>query len=216
MSRVKSNAKIEILNAIKGVSRTCIGFDLHSGRLCSFRGKIVEVTGQFIISKTKELFQTRVIGFWSTEDSSYHWYATNLKVSSDIIYPLYRLRWQLELLWKAWKSFFQLDEINSVNRNIIFSIVLAGMCAGIISETISISVLNDEPAQKQAAHSIQRAVSLLVRIGESLFQVITKTIRGAKKNLLDQIYLFKDELFDPNYKNRINSVQRIYLGMCPG
>jgi hypothetical protein len=215
LSRVKSNAKIKIVKVSKGVSKTCIGFDLHSGRLSSFRGKIVEVTGQFLISKTKELFQVRIIGFWSTEDSTYHWYATNLIISSDIIYPLYRLRWQLELLWKSWKSFFQLDEINSVNRNIIYSIALAGMCAGIVSETISISVLNDEPVEKQVANSVQRAVSMLLRIAEALFQVITKTIRGSKKNLLDKIYLFKDELFDPNYKSRINSVARVYLNLCP-
>jgi hypothetical protein len=38
LCRVKSNAKIKIVNVISGASKSCIGFDLHSGRLEAFRG----------------------------------------------------------------------------------------------------------------------------------------------------------------------------------
>lgn len=209
LSRVKSNARIKIVEAVTGVSKTCIGFDLNSARLSSFRGNVVEVIGEFVIQKTKESFQSRIIGFWSTDDSSYHWYVTNLKVSSDLIYPLYRLRWQLELIWKSWKSFFHMDEISSKNRNIILSLTLIGMCAGLLSVSVSISVLNNESNEKQAAISVQRGASLFLRIGELLFNFIKGGVRGAKDRLMKMVILFKDELYDPNYNNRTSSVRRI-------
>lgn len=213
LSRVKSNARVEVIDVIKGASKSCIGFDLRSGRLDGFRGEIVEIIGQFIIPKTRQPFQSRIVGFWSPDDSSYHWYVTNLKVSSDLIYPLYRLRWQLELLWKGWKSFLHLDEISSANTNIIMTIAVAGMCAGLISGAVSISVLNGEPKEKQLAMSVQRSISFLIRIGKLLYQVLRTTERFARSNLSEMILLFKDDLHDPNYARRVNSLSRVHAGL---
>lgn len=214
LSRVKSGAKIKVVKVVSCVSKTCIGFDLHSGRLSGFRGKIVEVIGQFIVPKTKEAFECRIVGFWNPNRSEYHWYATNLKVSSVLIYPLYRLRWQLELVWKAWKSFLHLDEIKSSNRNIIITLTLIGMCVGMISEAISISTLNSHAAEKQAAFSVQRAASLFLRIGKHLFQFICRMGRGVKQSLLETIKIFEHELYDPNYKKRNSSVRLLLAEIC--
>jgi len=213
LSRVKCNARIKVVRVVKGVSKTCIGFDLHSGRLDAFRGNIVEVIGKFIISKSKENFEGRIIGYWSPEDSSYHWYVTNLEVSSDNMYSIYRLRWTLELVWKSWKSFLHLDEITSANRTIIMNLVLCGMCAGLIASAVSISAINGEPKEKQLAISVQRTTSFLIRIGRLLYHFLAHQGRSAKKHLLNMIDLFKDELLDPNYGKRINSLSRVYAGL---
>lgn len=213
LSRVKTTAKIKIVNVVSGVSRTCIGFDLHSQRLMGFRGNIVEVIGQFIIQKTGETFESRVIGFWNPNDTEYYWYVTNLKVSSILIYPLYRLRWQLELLWKSWKGCLVMDEITSANRNIILNLTLTGMCSSMISGAISISVLNNESEEIQSANSVQRAASIFVRIGAKLFHFISGKIRGSKEKLMETIDLFKNEFFDPNYNKRVGSLKRVFLGV---
>jgi putative transposase len=209
LSRVKTNAKITVLEVISGISKTCIGFSLNGGRLDAFRGDIVEFIGEFIIHNTKEKMTCRIIGFWSREDSQYHWYMTNLKSSSTIIYLLYCVRWQLELLWKAYKSFLHLDEINSSNKNIILSIILSGMCAGLLASSISVSVVSLEPEEKQAAFSIQSSITILKRIGHHLFNLICTNFQSAKNQLLKTIILFKDELYDPNYKKRLNTVGQI-------
>ena len=209
LSRVKTNAQIKIVKVIAGVSKTCVGLNFNCKRMQSFRGKIVEILGELKISKSGELFQLRVIGFWSTEDSQYHWYITNLKISSNVIYLLYRLRWQLELLWKSWKSFLHLDEINTSNKNIILSVILIGMCAGLISGAISVSTLNKQSIEKQAAFSIQKGASMFIRIGRLLFQYISKPLRGSKIKLLEMITLFEEELFDPNFNKRRSSVSQL-------
>ena len=83
-------------------------------------------------------------------------YTTNLKVSSAVIYSLYRLRWQLELPWKSWKSYLHFDEISTANKNIIQSIILTEMIAGLMAGAISVSIINQESEEKQAAFSLQK------------------------------------------------------------
>jgi hypothetical protein len=211
LSRIKCNARVKIVDVVSGASRSCIGFDLHSGRLDAFRGEMVELIGEFIIPKSREIFQTRIIGFWCSDDHSYHWYSTNLKVSPILIYPLYRIRWQLELIWKSWKSIFHLDEITSADQNVILNLALAGMCAGLLAGAISVSVVNEASKEKQASFSLQRAASFLLRIARELCNHILSPIRSGKEKLMDMIDLFKDELIDPNYKNRVSSLNRVYL-----
>jgi len=210
LSRIKSNAKVRVVDVVDGASKTCIGFDLHSGRLDSFRGEIIELIGELIIPRTKKSFRVRVIGFWCYEDHSYHWYATNLKVASILVYPLYRLRWQLELLWKSWKSTIHLDEITSSNRQIIFNLLLVGMCASLIAGAISVSVANQMPSEKQVAFSLQRVMSFLLRISRELFNHIMMPLRSGKEKLSRVIEIFSGELIDPNYKIRVSSLNRVH------
>lgn len=214
LSRVKCNSKIRVVDVITGASPTCIGFDLHSGRFDKFRGDIMELIGEFIIPSNKEAFQTRIIGFWNPNDHSYHWYATNLEIASGVIYSLYRLRWQLELVWKSWKSIFHLDEITSANPNVILNLALIGMVTGLLAGTISVAVVNDSPTEKQAAFSVQRAAGFLLRIARELHNHIVATIRSGKGKLMNMIRLFREELFDPNYKRRPTSIGQVYFGIC--
>lgn len=214
LSRVKSNSKIRVVDVITGASPTCIGFDLHSGRLDKFRGNIMEIIGEFIIPSDKESFQTRIIGFWNPNDHSYHWYATNLEIASDVIYSLYRLRWQLELVWKSWKSIFRLDEITSANSTVILNLALIGMSAGLLAGTISVAVMNESPTEKQAAFSVQRASGFLLRIARELHNHIVAAIRSGKEKLMNKIRLFQKELFDPNYKRRPTSIGQVHFWIC--
>lgn len=46
-------------------------------------------------------------------------YMTNTspeEVSTDYVHPLYSLRWQIEILFKTWKSFFEIDECKNIKR----------------------------------------------------------------------------------------------------
>ncbi len=60
-----------------------------------------------------ETLACRVIGFWNPSEKCYHWYMTNLKVYAYVIYPLYRIRWQIELIFKACKNSLNANQITS-------------------------------------------------------------------------------------------------------
>jgi len=65
--------------------------------------------------------EVRLIGFRFPKTKQYRWYATNLTTSmllAEWIYPLYRLRWQIELFFKSIKSVLNADQITFGNENI--------------------------------------------------------------------------------------------------
>ncbi len=46
-------------------------------------------------------------------------YITNTspeEVPTDYVFPLYFLRWQIEILFKIWKSFFKIDECKTIKK----------------------------------------------------------------------------------------------------
>ena len=45
------------------------------------------------------------------------------KLSIDAICELYRMRWQIELIFKAWKSHFKLDEMNNVGKDYLHCLI---------------------------------------------------------------------------------------------
>jgi putative transposase len=100
LSRVKSNAVIKIKKVIQGLSKEAIGQSLLSLDLSRKKGNIIEV----IIEKIHQgsTLSYRAIGFWNPVEKDYHWYITNLTAAAYLIYPLYRLRWQIELIFKAY------------------------------------------------------------------------------------------------------------------
>jgi IS4 transposase len=70
------------------------------------------------------------------DTAEYHWYLTNLQVPAQLIYPLYRNRWQIELLFKSLKSSFHLNEIPSNNPVLIENLVLANLIASVIGSSV--------------------------------------------------------------------------------
>jgi hypothetical protein len=117
----------------------------------------------------------------------------------------------MELVWKSWKSIFHLDEITSTHRSIILNLTMAGMCAGLLAGAISVAVVNETSKEKQAAFSMQRAASFLLRIARELYSHIMAPLRSGKSKLMKVIKLFEKELVDPNYNNRVSSLNRVYL-----
>ncbi len=73
----------------------------------------------------KGFIEVRLIGFRFPRTNEYRWYATNLASSmllAEWIYPIYRLRWQIELFFKSIKSMLNADQITSSNENIALTI----------------------------------------------------------------------------------------------
>jgi hypothetical protein len=205
LSRIKDKATIEIIEVVKGLEKRFVGWPLLDMRLPE-KKKIIEVIGEFQ-KNSKAVFQARVIGFWNPTDNIYHWYVTNLKVSAHLIYPLYRLRWQVELLFKKAKSSLNLSDITSTNPNIIQSFIMLTIIATLLAHPIAKVVLKGESISKTP--SIQRAGMVLVHIGTELRNFIILRSKASVRALIDKLELFSDELYDPNFSKRDSSMARV-------
>jgi IS4 transposase len=116
------------------ISQKYVGSSLLSIPFHRKRADILEV----LVEKEcdKGTLSCRAIGFWNPLDKCYHGLLTNLTIAAHLIYPLYRLRWQIELIFKACKQSLKANRLTSNNSNIIENLLLASIAAQLASHTI--------------------------------------------------------------------------------
>ena len=151
----------------------------------------------------------RVIEFWNPIEKEYHWYITNLVVAAYLRYPLYRLRWPIELIFKACKSSLNANQIPSGNENIIESLLLASITAQLSSQTLFTMGIEQVEEDQQLAMSFQRVTKVAVVLARDFIMYLLNAAREYVDNLLHKIKLFANEMFDLNYKKRETSLMRI-------
>jgi len=210
LCRVKSNAIIKVIGISDNAPRQkLLGNNLMDFNWTRKRESIVEILGSFC-QGGEELLQARVIGFWDPTSKCYHWYTTNLSVAAKLIYPAYRLRWQVELLFKGAKGSLRLEDIPSSNKNVIWSLVISTLISSLIAQPLARAVAQDEPSdEKKASISIQRAASFILHIAEEFRIYIVAPSQARLSKLMRKAQLLSNELFDPNYRSRETSIRRL-------
>ena len=109
ITRLKDNALYEEIENLEISERT------HSGVL---RDKIIEV--EIIEGKEKAKLKLRKVTFYDRENKRKFEFLTNLfELTADLIAGLYKIRWQIELLFKQLKQNFPLRYFLGDNENAI-------------------------------------------------------------------------------------------------
>ncbi len=207
LSRVKSNAVIMVKEVVEGLPKGYAGRDLFSLPLSRRRGRVVDL----LVEKAYKgrVLSCRVVGFWNPNEGCYHWYITNLTAAAAVMYPLYRLRWQIELIFKACKNSLNANAITSEDKGIIENLLLASLVAHLGTYTIFSNALENLNEQQRLAVSVQRIAKVAVILAEDFVRFILRPSRKYFSILLKQIKLFSGELFDPNYKHRETTLTRL-------
>jgi len=152
----------------------------------------------------------RAIGFWNPAEKQYHWCITNLTAAAYLMYPLYRLRWQIELIFKACKNSLNANSIPSENSNIIENLLLSSIAAHLSTHTI-LRVGTEQLNEDQLfAISFQRVAKIAVVLAKDFIVSILHSSQENFNLLINKIQLFAGEIFDPNYKKREASLNRIH------
>lgn len=205
LSRVKANAKITVEATPPCPKWSApLGKPLRPRTWRKYRGDIIEMLGS-IGGKSN----MRIIGFWNPSSKAYHFYLTNLSVNAEVIWPLYRLRWQIELFFKAAKSYFALADIASANETIIINTMIAALAGAMLSSPIAHSVLARETPQRKRAVTILRAAAVISKVSQDLAKLIIFGGKTRIRNLTQLLESYANELVDPNYKHRPTSLERI-------
>ena len=82
--------------------------------------------------KGEQAFAARLIASWNRSRRQYRFLVTNLprnRYSARALGQVYRLRWQIELLFKEWKSYANLHAFNTRNRGIAEGLIWAAVGA---------------------------------------------------------------------------------------
>jgi hypothetical protein len=204
LSRVKTNAVITINQVVKGIGRQLVGAKLCSDHLKKRRRRIVEFIGKIGGSESSKCY--RVIGFWNTADKKYHWYVTNLQVPAIAIYSLYRIRWQIELIFKGCKRSLNLDEkVTSNNDNIIESLVLSTLIASFAIQSVFHEGAKKLTAQEKLSISFQRLSHIVVLLAQDFIHYLTSD--NSLEKLSHKIALFSSEIYEKNHGHRCTTLQ---------
>lgn len=78
---------------------------------------------------------SRMIVSWSPATKTYQYLLTNLsrdEFSLNEILDAYRLRWQIELLFKDWKSYSNLHPFDTSNSTLAEGLIWAALCSAIL------------------------------------------------------------------------------------
>jgi hypothetical protein len=211
LSRVKSSACIDVIKVIEGLPKHFEGRgDLFDRRFPAHHSKIIEIIGSFS-QNYKPVFEARVIGFWSPIGKQYHWYVTNLAAPAKLIYPLYRLRWQIELIFKSLKATFRLADFTTANTNIIHVLLFAALIATVIAHPIAFILAEEHKACMDATPSFQRAAMLISSCARLFINFLLSKKESDLALLIQELSRQTSELFDPNYRKRKSSLMQAIL-----
>lgn len=210
LCRLKANSVVFIEKIVTGFEPSSINKSLLSViNSNKFQGEILEAIVKTTL-KNGNTMSCRAIGFWNKNQKCYHWYLTNLFVNAELIYPLYRLRWQIELVFKACKNSLNASKIPSANPNIIKTLLLATIAAHLSSGTIYEIASNALSEEKSLAITVQRIAFVLVILKDKFVNCILNPIQENFEIFVRSVHHVKNELYDPNYKKRETAKARIY------
>lgn len=86
-----------------------------------------------------DCYQCRMIIFWHKEEKRYLWWLTNLSretFSGEDVMKLYRARWQIELLFKEWKSYNNLKRLVTRQPHLIEGLIWASLLSLLVKRFI--------------------------------------------------------------------------------
>ena len=169
---VRASASI---NPVVRRAYTCRGEELEelSGRRlkeCALsKDEMVDL--DVVWGKGPQAFRARVVARWNPQEGHYMWLVTNLtrdRYTAQAVGQLYRLRWQVELMFKEWKSYANLHAFDTNN---------AGIAEGLIWTAIAASILKRYLGQMtQALRGVEistRKAAMCARHGlGGLFRVL--------------------------------------------
>lgn len=215
-TRIKSGIKLTVKKIVEGR----IGKHYVEGHLPELargltkRSNIVEL----MVEDPKTGSEYRAIGMWNQPKRCYHWYITNLELPAKELKNLYRLRWQIELTFKALKSTLKLDHIPSLSSNTVTSLIFASITNYALSVALRIeSKATAKGVSKKA--TLQRAVKAYRIAAEKFMSFLRLSQNFTVARDMELKALVKStitRIFDSNYKTEKDTVSKVYrdLGLA--
>jgi IS4 transposase len=148
LSRLKQNSNPLILSTIRTYRGNSI--DLEGKRWKEIKDKIkrevldaeVEVSFSRRTYKGKQSRDSmpfRLVAIYNEEAKKYHVYITNIPsdaLNAEDVAELYRVRWDIEMIFKELKSKYSLDAITSANPNVVERLIWVGILTLLVSRRL--------------------------------------------------------------------------------
>ena len=138
----------------------------------------------------KRTFRARLIACWNPEEQRHSWLLTTLPREDFSVAEVsdgYRLRWQLELLFKEWKSYANLHRFNTVNPAIAEGLIWASIAAAVLKRFLCLNT------QALVGHALSTrrvamcAASTITQLMGHLIARRPKAVRATLRQLVEYL-----------------------------
>ncbi|MBH0059481.1 IS4 family transposase, partial [Pseudoalteromonas sp. SWXJZ94C] len=124
----------------------------------------------------------RLIASWPRGKSEPTYWATNLnreKFSAEAVIKLYSLRWQIELLFKEWKSYCNLQKFNTRKASMMEGLVWASLLTLLVKRRIGMSVQQLAGIELSTFMVAKNTQGWFYQLMESITQGVISTLNKA-------------------------------------
>jgi hypothetical protein len=125
--------------------------------------------------------QCRMVLVWHKEEKRYLWWLTNLprtEFSCDDIAKLYRIRWQIELLFKEWKSHNNLKGLVTRQPHLVKGLIWASLLSLLVKRFIG--------RVAQQRHNVRLSMQKVAKATQGWFEPILKSLANKNYRRLKQ------------------------------
>ncbi|MBS0655332.1 MAG: transposase [Verrucomicrobia bacterium] len=133
-------------------------------------------------------------------------------VSAEIIGTVYRLRWEVELIFKQWKSLLKIDVLQGICRYRVETLIWSRLCTVIIVASITATFMNLAHKYCNGELSSDKLVKYLMRNGKLCEAVKRGRVENLEKEMIQDIKrrLLKDKRSRTTMRERIISLEAYY------
>lgn len=150
----------------------------------------------------------RLVGVRDTESGEYHLYVTNVpsgRLSAESVALAYRARWGIELLFKAWKSEFRLDELPSRRPEVVRALIYSAVITMLITRRLH-ALLRARLGPKARRATAGRVAALVRQLAVKLLEIVVSASHDRRLER-DVSKLLLHEAVEPHLR-RIGLLER--------
>lgn len=130
----------------------------------------------------------RLIASWPKGKSEPTYWATNLsreKFNAEAVIKLYSLRWQIELLFKEWKSYCNLRKFNTRKATMMEGLVWASLLTLLVKRRIGFSVQQLVGVELSTFMVAKNTQGWFYQLMESITQGVISTLKTTWQKAID-------------------------------
>ena len=142
------------------------------------RGRAVPVVGEQLLDVVGRLHRAVVAGIRDEDTGDYHLYITNVPpemLAAEDIQSTYALRWEVELLFKEWKSHYRLGDMPSRKKVVVEALLYASLLTLVVSRRL-LDALRRQHARAAQRLKTRRWAAVFESIAQDLLAVVVRPI----------------------------------------
>jgi len=156
--------------------------------------------------QSKDAKSFRLVAIYNYEAKKYHTYITNIPpdaLSAEDVAELYRVRWDIEMIFKELKSKYSLDVIKSANPNVVEGLIWTGILTLLVSRRLFNVLCASAPIEHAVRYTPLRWATTFVE-NATLLEISILGYFGFgppyKNGFKKLAWIYELHSFDPNAK----------------